>query len=374
MTDLRKTPLRRLLMLSSLMGGASLVEDTATGNPLTFTTDLAKPLVSIEVPFTPIQEGSGDPSPQNVRPIVPWEGLKVWNGGKNLFDKSTATVIDGYIDILNQYEVIQSLYSKIVVIPVKSNTTYTIQKDITSRFMLGDTDKSNPQVGDKLSYIGSNASAESITFTTHSNAVNLCVWVFNGNLDTMSFQSILDSIQLEAGQTATAYVPYKHITETDISFPSPVYGGTLDAVTGVLTVEYGAYDLGNVETWSKSSNGNKFYATVPAYKYAYDDVFYCNAYKFDGIGNSSKGYYGADNTIRYHYYTGLTAYEVYIHDERFDNKEDFKQAIAGTYIVYPLATPQEIQLTPSQITALVGNNTLWSDANGDMIAVYFKKA
>ena len=38
-----------------------------------------------------------------------------------------------------------------------------------------------------------------------------------------------------------------------------------------------------------------------------------------------------------------------------------------------LATPVEIQLTPTQITALVGNNTIWSDANGQLTAVFLKK-
>ena len=43
-------------------------------------------------------------------------------------------------------------------------------------------------------------------------------------------------------------------------------------------------------------------------------------------------------------------------------------------VVYPLATPQEIQLTPEQITALVGDNTIWSDTNGENTVVYLKKA
>ena len=236
-----------LLFLAGASGKA--VEATATGNPLTFTTDLARPLKSLLIPFTPVQSGTGDPSPQNVRPFVPWNGLKVYHSGA----------------------------------------------------------------------------------------------------DTSEY------------------------TETDISFPSPVYGGTPDIISGRMLVEYVAYDLGNVETWGKSSTGNKFYGTVPAYLYSEGNLFLCNKYKSDGIGNSERGYYGADGTIRYYYYHSLTAYEVYIRDDRFDNKEDFKQAIAGTYIVYPLAEPQTVTLTPEQITTLVGDNTIWSDANGQMTAVYLKK-
>ena len=39
-------------------------------------------------------------------------------------------------------------------------------------------------------------------------------------------------------------------------------------------------------------------------------------------------------------------------------------------IAYMTATPQEIQLTPTQITALIGNNTIWSDADGSMTIEY----
>ena len=55
--------------------------------------------------------------------------------------------------------------------------------------------------------------------------------------------------------------------------------------------------------------------------------------------------------------------------------ESFKAYLAENplTIAYQLATPVEIQLTPTQLTALLGNNTIWSDADGSMTAVYLKK-
>ena len=58
--------------------GVKGVEDTATGNPLTFLTDLAMPLKSLVANFLPIQS-SGTPSPDNVLPITGWTGLDVWH-------------------------------------------------------------------------------------------------------------------------------------------------------------------------------------------------------------------------------------------------------------------------------------------------------
>lgn len=39
---------------------------------------------SLKVHFSPKQEGSGDPSPENVRPIVGWDGVEVNKSGRNL--------------------------------------------------------------------------------------------------------------------------------------------------------------------------------------------------------------------------------------------------------------------------------------------------
>ena len=80
---------RDLLDIETLMilkaTGSKKVEATATGNPLTFLTDIARPLKSLLIPFTPKQTGSGDPSPDNVRPITGWTGVTVNHAGKNLF-------------------------------------------------------------------------------------------------------------------------------------------------------------------------------------------------------------------------------------------------------------------------------------------------
>ena len=86
--------LETLMMLRGIKGKA--IEAQATGNPLTFQTDLARPLKSLLIPFTPKQSGSGDPSPQNIRPIVAWDGVKVFGGGKNIFP--TENIIKAYVD------------------------------------------------------------------------------------------------------------------------------------------------------------------------------------------------------------------------------------------------------------------------------------
>ena len=51
--------------------------DTSVGDLVTFNTDLRAPLKSCKVSFLPVQEGEGDPSPDNVRNITGWNGVRV---------------------------------------------------------------------------------------------------------------------------------------------------------------------------------------------------------------------------------------------------------------------------------------------------------
>ena len=234
--------IQKLLFLkAALAGGGSAIERTAIGNPLTFQTDLARPLKSLLIPFTPVQSGTGDPSPQNIRPIVPWNGLKVYHSG---------------------------------------------------------ADTSNP-------------------------------------------------------------------TETDISFPSPVYGGTLDVVSGVLTVEYVTVDLGSL-SWTYDRG--RFYTNglsnvIKRGSSARRLVMYCPIFLCISDGRSQANV--PDMSI----YEGGNG-NVFIHDSDYTDKDTFKEAMDGIVLCYPIATPQEITLTPEQITALVGDNTIWSDADGSMTCVY----
>ena len=71
------TPIRKLLMMHVAAGG-KLTEYTATGNPVSFETNVAKPLSECLVSFSPVQSGTGDPSPDNVRPITGFTGANVY--------------------------------------------------------------------------------------------------------------------------------------------------------------------------------------------------------------------------------------------------------------------------------------------------------
>jgi hypothetical protein len=118
------------------------------------------------------------------------------------------------------------------------------------------------------------------------------------------YTRIFDDVQLEVGSTATAYEPY-HADTYPITLPSSagtVYGGTLDVVSGELTV---------TKAFIQSYAGE----TLP------------------GAWISDRDVYSAGTT-----------------------------PTTGAEVCYDLAAPIEYTLTPQEIRTLLGVNNVWSDA------------
>ena len=70
-----------------LLQGAPHVA-TSSGSIDNFNTDLAAPLKECKISFSPVQEGSGDPSPENVRNINGFNKIDLQHTSKNLLDPS----------------------------------------------------------------------------------------------------------------------------------------------------------------------------------------------------------------------------------------------------------------------------------------------
>ena len=72
--------IKKLIWLvgTGIVGGVTEIWKTVTGTLIHITDALASPMQKCEVTLEPIQSGSGDPSPTNVRPITGWTGCEVW--------------------------------------------------------------------------------------------------------------------------------------------------------------------------------------------------------------------------------------------------------------------------------------------------------
>ena len=351
MPMIKDTMLKRLLLpkLAAGGGGSAPVQETATGNPLTFLTDLAKPLKSLLIPFSPVQSGTGDPSPDNIRPILPWDGLTVWQNGADVpitWDVESDGKYIGADGSIGQ----SSSFHYSDLLPVTQGEyryTFTASGFATNRNTRIHGYNSSGEWVEQLAYESTQNGTYNIDFTVPVGISYIRI----SNAKNVTNESVIN------------------VTETDISFASPVYGGKLDVVSGVLTVEYVTVDLGSL-SWNY--NSDRFYTTglanvIKRGASARRLVMYCSIFLCISDGRSQA------NVPDMSMYEGGNG-NVFIHDSDYTDKDTFKEAMDGIALCYPLATPQTVQLTAEQITALIGDNTIWSDADGSMTAVYLKKA
>lgn len=172
-------------------------------------------------------------------------------------------------------------------------------------------------------------------------------------------------------------------TEYDISLASAgtVYGGTLDVVSGVLTVDKGFVTLDGTQTianrnWRATPNSVGW-----LYPYSVTQNVAPNSSTEvpDVISNRVKtasysaAYNGTENNCVSLVYDTSKVYGLAV---RCDNTLLTTDAAINAFlaenpiqVVYSLATPLTYQLTAQEITSLLGINNVWSDA-GDMDVEY----
>ena len=351
---------------------------TASGDLAVFSTKYRRNLKSLIVQLEPIQEGSGDPSPDNVRPISGRTGATVWRTGKNLFylgyaaaefTQNGITVTpnpDGSISASgtndgSDYTNIQTDFGRWGNTPIalpQQSEDYTI----TMSYVMDGTWSANPTVycgyiksDDSAVQFDINQSLKYRTITVPKDAKRIRTWIripagatVNGTI----------YIQAEYGSTATPYVPYTGTTYP-VSWEAEagtVYGGELDVVSGVLTVTDIGYVFTGLEGWTKYETAGKqtFNISVLSDNLNSDGIGLMSRYKF-----YKSPYISAQPQKSFCFFATP---QLSICDNDYTDAATFAASMAGSMLVYPLATPLTYQLTPQQIQTLYGDNTVWSDA------------
>ena len=159
------------------------------------------------------------------------------------------------------------------------------------------------------------------------------------------------------------FEPYQG-EELTISLNGTRYGGTLDVTSGVLTVDKGFAEFDGSEDESISFYNSR------------------NGFQFGGLtGMSSASFVeGLCNqaeivtSVTQHgmRYTDTVAYWLYAQDDLgITTVEELKTYLSShpLQMLYMLATPQTIQLTPTEVKLLQGYNTLYADS-GDISLTY----
>lgn len=310
-----------------------------------------------KVSWEPMQEGSGDPSPDNIRPIKGRDSVTVERCGENLvkYPYSSSSASRNGLVITSQQD-----GSIVVNGTATADTWFPFRWGIEKRLPMNTpmTLSGCPAGGSSQSYyiglyLGGKWFADmgngntDVKFTTREIASRVEVSIIKGTVcNNLTFYP-----KIEVGTTITPYSKYTGQTAT-LTIPSTVYGGTVDAVTG-----------DGQETWqAKSFNGTENWAL-------YDD------------GSSAKFFYTADytvdseplDTICSHFrkaaFTRGTIIRVYT--SVFTDLDAYKDYLTAQYaagtpvqIAYKLATPTPFTATGAQpIPALPGVNTVLTDAD-----------
>ena len=136
-----------------------------------------------------------------------------------------------------------------------------------------------------------------------------------------------------------------------------VYGGELDVTTGVLTVKYVVADLGLLG-WTYS-DGIFLSNVVPNIKIRTSgDPLSVFTEIFKTVGSIEGDYQLAQS---------LNSTRLRINDTDYTDASTFVTAMTGQKVIYEITTPQTYQLTPTQVSSILGTNNIWADC-GDVIS------
>lgn len=333
-----------------------------TGNPVTCYPVEGYPL-GCKVSWEPTREGSGDPSPDNVRPIKGRDSVTVERCETNLLDAARI------FPDKKTYDAITFTNNKDGTITVDGVTTRTAYLDSVNTFFLpagtyticamSNTRISILRESDRTVF-GASLVGKFRTFTLAKNEVCDCFIACDGTFSNEVIRPCIVQGAVDTGRTqfhGDIYV---------LTLPRTIYGGTVDAVSGESSRTWRTITLTGEESshiYSKFfyldlSKDSSFVIEKPAdaktgksshYPYA---VYMDNCIGFTADGKSlvyaSNGKYPLSDE-------GLQEWKSYL----------AAQYAAGTpvQIAYKLAEPVPFTATGAQpIPALPGVNTLLTDA------------
>lgn len=188
------------------------------------------PILQTVVNIEPVQSGSGDPAPDNVRPITGWTGANITNAcGKNLFNPNSPE----HWVVNAQNKKIYNANNLSVVIPCVASQYFTISASKSG----GNSESIYIAFADKDRNILIRQGSTSLTVITKKAPEN-AAYCYAGVSNTSNYSNI----QLEHGSSATTYEAFVGNIYT-ITFPNEagtVYGGTLtinEDGTGTIMVD-----------------------------------------------------------------------------------------------------------------------------------------
>lgn len=334
-----------------------------TGNPVVCYPVAGYPL-GCKVSWEPTQEGSGDPSPDNVRPIKGRDSVTVKVTGKNLFNVNGELISSGGRFTVSNNAITFTDYAGrddyfpfAAWVNVTANTDYIVTFSATSiKDLYIYTDKLYGNLIKKLS-----DAASGYKFNSRNNT-KLLIGFYSRKEFRIGDNETVTGVQVEKGSTPTTYTPYTGQTAT-LTLPRTIYGGTVDAVSGEGLGVWKLLTLDGTEPWNAVGSGDTLYfqsTSISIGTRVLSRGDYCTTFPIASVSSS--------NTVQ-----GVSGWKtsLYLRWSTFADVAALKSYLAAQYaagtpvqVCYKLATPTPFTATGAQpIPALSGTNTVITDVD-----------
>lgn len=318
-----------------------------TGNPLQCYPVANYPL-GVTASWEPTQEGSAEPSPDNVRPIKGRDSVTVTRCGETLWslDKITLQTYNSNITTKIDMDAVNLLPRNVQLYFSGECSTGTLRE---VRFYDG--------TGAEIGTLRANGGSSTVL-----KAGNIATVRLYAGLDE-NRERTCTNLQITLGTTApTTYAPYTGQTAT-ITLPRTIYGGTVDAVTGEGQETRALLTLTGTERIYKRDKYNLFEINLALPVSVPTSTVVASHWSGTKTANTN-ALYAENRNIN----VGLNTCG-------FDTVDDLKSYLAAQYaaktpvqIAYKLATPTPFTATGAQpISSLSGVNTIMTDADSVMV-------
>jgi len=301
--------------IAEIEGGGSgyQLKDLPTGSISTVNDAAPLLLNALKVSVEAWQEGSGDPSPSNVRPIHGWDSGEITVVGKNLCNENDITINDNRLCILGKsYGVTSTNWVWMKKGKYTISVDYgNIDRSTNLRFYMRTLETSLSQLGGTYTVNGATETFEL------NNDTKVQLFLYTSQTTWNNSDLDVTKVMLNIGETAMPYTPYVNGKQYTHAFtdsqgnPLTVYGAEWDVVSG---------DLKQTDGYIASYNGESLPST-----------------------------WISDRDV---YASGTTP-------------------TTGAEVVYKLATPTTIDLSPLSIRMLQGTNNLYADCGEVIEGEYF---
>ncbi len=342
--------------------------------------------LQVTVSLSPVQ-AEGTPSPDNALPITGHQHLRLCRSGKNFIPfpyYDTDFIKNGITFTVNEDGSVHAVGTAEadVAFNIFYQSTLRLPENTVNAYLSGcpsgggnDTYQLTLYYGDtenqsRVYEVGSGAEMSKMLADDKyltSGITRIAIRIMGGTTVDATFKP-----QLEIGAAPTEYEPYRKETLT-FDLGEEVFGGRFRWETGELEITHKALILDGSIGWSQKA-ASCFNTVLAGGKFGsqyFGEKSYCERY--ENTENCGAIYNG---TAHGEFIVGSTYFNakvcvLAICDTRFSTTQEWQAHLADhpVKVVYPLAEPRRLQLTPTQIKALQGTNTL-SCEEGELSVTY----